>query len=321
MSSTQCVVTGAAGFIASHVCERLIAEGFSVTGIDNFHPFYSREQKEFNLQNLRDQANFSFIEGDICNRTFLEQHFSNEQTIFHLAAQANVRHSLNPIAFDEYHQINVEGTLNVLQTAQLNKVERLIFVSSSSVYGHRKTVPTDELSPAFPQSPYGVTKLAGEHFTRMFSELFDLPVVTLRPFSISGARQRPDMGIAIFAQAILKDETISIFGDGTQQRDFTHVDDMVDALVLAAEKDNALGEDFNIGGGNLESVNGLIKLLEDETGREARLSYVPAVKGEANITHANIQKAKKALGFTPTRSLRKAVQDYLDWLEAFKRRS
>jgi UDP-glucose 4-epimerase len=313
-------VTGAAGFIASHLCERLIAEGFSVIGIDNFHPFYSRAQKEFNLQNLRDEANFTFIEGDICDRTFLEQYFSSEHTIFHLAAQANVRHSLNPIAFDEYHQINVEGTLNVLQAAQQSKVERLIFVSSSSVYGHRKTVPTDELSPAFPQSPYGVTKLAGEHFTRMFSELFDLPVVTLRPFSISGARQRPDMGIAIFAQAILSGETISIFGDGTQQRDFTHVDDMVDALILAGEKDNALGEDFNIGGGNLESVNGLIELIEEETGREACLSYVPALKGETNITHANIQKAKKALGFTPTRSLRKAVHDYLDWLEAFTQR-
>lgn len=320
MNSAQCIVTGAAGFIASHLCERLVANGFSVTGIDNFHPFYSRKQKEYNLQTLQEQANFAFIEGDICNRAFLEGLFSSEQTIFHLAAQANVRHSLNPGAFDEYQQINVEGTLNILQAAKQANVKRLIFVSSSSVYGHHKTIPTDEFSPAFPQSPYGVTKLAGEHYTRMFAELFELPVVTLRPFSISGARQRPDMGIAIFAKAILKDNPISVFGDGNQRRDFTHVEDMVDALLLAAEKESALGEDFNIGGGNLESVNGLIQLLEEETGRTAQLSYVPALKGETNITHANIQKAKKVLGFEPTRSLRKAVRDYLDWLEAFEGR-
>ncbi|MFQ5976995.1 MAG: NAD-dependent epimerase/dehydratase family protein [Candidatus Heimdallarchaeota archaeon] len=317
MSASQCIVTGAAGFIASHLCERLVAEGFSVMGIDNFHPFYSRAQKDFNLRTLQDQAAFTFVEGTICDRPFLERLFSRDQIIFHLAAQANVRHSLNPVAFDEYHQINVEGTLNILQAAQQANVERLIFVSSSSVYGHHTTIPTDELSPAFPQSPYGVTKLAGEHYTRMFSELFDLPVVTLRPFSISGARQRPDMGIAIFAKAIQNGDPINVFGDGNQQRDFTHVDDLVDAILLAVEKESALGEDFNIGGGNLESVNGLIKLLEDETGRDSQLSYGSPVKGETDITHANIQKAKKELGFAPTRSLRKAVRDYLDWLEAF----
>src|SRR5438105_5054752 len=303
----KCLVTGAAGFIGSHLCERLMTDGHSVRGLDAFIPYYPRVDKERNLSVLIPHRAFEFLQCDLrCDP--LEGALQGIEAVFHLAAMPGLPRSWTD--FDLYEGCNVTATHRLLEAVdRKGGVQRLIYASTSSVYGRHAS--GDESLPLRPISPYGVTKLAGENLCRAFSEERNLNLVVLRYFSVYGARQRPDMGYRQFIDAILLDRPIAVFGDGQQVRGNTFVDDCVAATALAL---HALpGETFNVGGGQPVTVIEVIRKLEAITGRRATIEMQAVRPGDQRATLADTGKFFRHLGWRPATSIDEGLVRQVEW--------
>ena len=302
----KALVTGCAGFIGSHLVDRLLEQGHKAIGIDCFTDYYSREIKNKDISNALNNKSFELIEEDILEM----DKYPEVDYVFHLAAQAGVRASWGK-SFEIYTRNNIEATQKLLEFYKDLSIKKFAYASSSSVYGDTE-LPMKENSLLKPVSPYGVTKLAGENLCYLYYKNYGVPTISLRYFTVYGPRQRPDMAIHKFVKAILNDGNILIFGDGEQTRDFTFVDDAVEANILAAESDIA-GEVFNIGGGTRISVNELIKKIEDVTGKKAKVKYMEKQKGDVRDTRADVNKAKADLGWTSKVEIDEGLKKFVDW--------
>jgi len=306
------LVTGAAGFVGSHLCERLLREGHRVIGVDGFADYYSRAVKEANLASFRSHPRFQFVEADLC-RMDLASVVIEADYIFHQAGQPGVRPSWGK-DFNVYLDCNIRVTQRLLEaTRAAARVRRLIFASSSSVYGETRDLPLREDSLTRPFSPYGVTKLAAEHLCSLYHANYGVPTVSLRYFTVYGPRQRPDMGFHKFIRTALADRPVVIYGDGEQTRDFTFVADAVEANWLAIAP-QATGQVFNIGGGSRVSVNHVLATLEEILGRPIRREHQPPQPGDVRHTWADTHRAHAVLGFSPTVSLRDGLAAEVAWL-------
>ena len=299
-------VTGCAGFIGSHLVDKLLELGYEVIGIDCFTDYYPRELKEANISNALKSENFELIEEDILNI----DKYPKVDYVFHEAAQAGVRASWGK-SFEIYTRNNIEATQKLLEFYKDSDITKFVYASSSSVYGDAE-LPMKEDSLLKPVSPYGVTKLAGENLCYLYWKNYGVPTVSLRYFTVYGPRQRPDMGIHKFVKAIFKGDEITVFGDGTQSRDFTFVDDAVEANILAAENDS-VGEVFNIGGGSRISVNRLIKMMEDITEKKAKIKYIEKQKGDVRETLADVNKAGAMLNWSSKVNISKGLKCSIEW--------
>ena len=310
---TRSLVTGAAGFIGSHLAERLIKEGHDVIGIDCFTDYYARSIKEANIKNLLQNPGFTFLEVDLL-RANLIHILPGIDYIFHQAAQAGVRSSWGS-KFEMYTSNNVLATQKLLEACKGMRIKKFMYASSSSVYGDSEDLPLREDSSLKPVSPYGVTKLSGEYLSYSYWKNFNVPVVSLRYFTVYGPRQRPDMAFCKFMRAILKGDTIDIFGDGEQTRDFTFYSDVVESNILAM-KSRVVGEAFNIGGGSRVSVNKVLATIQKIAGRSAKIVYRDLQKGDVRHTLADTGKARKHLGYTPKVTLNTGLTEQWEWLES-----
>jgi len=302
----KALVTGCGGFIGSHLVDKLLEQGYEVMGIDCFTDYYPRGIKEANISNALKNKNFKLIEGDILNMG----EYPEVDYVFHLAAQAGVRASWGK-SFEIYTRNNVEATQKLLEFYKDREIKKFVYASSSSVYGDAE-LPMREDSLLKPVSPYGVTKLAGENLCYLYWKNYNVPTVSLRYFTVYGPRQRPDMAIHKFVEAILNNEEITVFGDGTQTRDFTFVDDAVEANLLAAETD-LVGEVFNIGGGSKIGVNELIKKIEEINRKEARIKYIEKQKGDVKDTLADTSRAKELLNWKTKVNIDEGLKKYIKW--------
>jgi nucleoside-diphosphate-sugar epimerase len=274
---SKILITGVAGFIGSSLADRMIAMGHEVVGIDNFLPYYPRSFKERNLKQSLQNAHFSLIEEDL-NTVDLGKLLDGVNIIFHQAAQAGVLASWGD-SFQIYVDSNIRATQRLLEFLRTYPVDRFVYASSSSVYGNTTDLPAQETGRPAPVSPYGVTKLAAENLCYLYATNFGIPTVSLRYFTVYGPRQRPDMGIHKFIRAILTEQPITIYGDGTQSRDFTYIDDIIDANVEAATRPLSPGKIYNIGGGSCISVNELVALLQEISGKKASIQYTDKQAG------------------------------------------
>lgn len=307
----KALVTGVAGFIGSTLAERLVRAGEDVIGIDCFTDYYPREAKERNLAFLRTQSNFRFVEGriqDVDLSTLLD----GRSHVFHLAAQAGVRKSWGR-DFDVYTTNNIEATQVLLEACVNRPIEKLVYASSSSVYGDLVAMPMREDALPQPVSPYGVSKLAAEQLCYLYFVNFGVPTVSLRYFTVYGPRQRPDMGFHKFLRATLKGEPIAVYGDGEQTRDFTFVDDIVSANIAAAERGVA-GRVYNIGGGSRVSLNHVLDIIGRVTGRPPVIAREAAQKGDMRHTYADTEAAKADLAFRPSYDLERGLAAEYAWL-------
>jgi nucleoside-diphosphate-sugar epimerase len=308
-SGHRSVVTGAAGFIGSHLAERLLGMGHHVTGIDSFDSFYPRPMKEANLAKLRSETQFRLVEGDLVDLDLVSL-LDGVDYVFHLAAQAGVRPSWGD-RFGDYIHNNIHATQRLLEAASDTSLKAFIFASSSSVYGDAECLPTPEATVPRPVSPYGITKLTCEHLCRVYQR-YGVPVTIMRYFSVYGPRQRPDMAFRRFIQAIYEQRDICIYGDGEQTRDFTYVSDIVDATVRAMDP-IANGRIFNAGSGVVTSVKAVIGLLEEMTGIPALVRYAPAQRGDAAHTAADISEARRTIGYAPTVAIERGLASEIEW--------
>jgi UDP-glucose 4-epimerase len=307
----KALVTGAAGFIGSHLAERLLRSGASVVGVDAFTDFYPRAQKEQNLVPLRASAAFRFVEADLL-RADLAPLLEGITHVFHLAAQAGVRQSWGR-RFHVYTLNNVEATQLLLEACVGRPIERFVYASSSSVYGDSVPLPMREDARPQPVSPYGVTKLAAEHLCHLYHVNYGVPTLSLRYFTVYGPRQRPDMAFDRFFRAALADEPISLFGDGRQTRDFTFVTDAVEATVAAAQRGTA-GTVYNIGGGSRVEVLEVLELIRRTTGRPVRLERTGSQHGDMRHTYADTSLARAELGFAPVVTLEQGLGAQYAWM-------
>jgi len=303
----RCVVTGAAGFIGSHLCERLLADGHSVTGVDCFTDYYPRSVKERNLTELLDHPQFTFRELDL-SEGVPSGIVSGANWVFHLAAMAGLTRSW--VDFDLYNRHNLTATHRLLESLKGSPtLKRMIYASTSSVYG--KYASGDESLPTRPSSPYGITKLAGEQLCRVYGDEFGVPAVVLRFFSVYGPRQRPEMGYHLFIDAILRGKPIKLTGDGLQVRGNTYIADCVDAVVRSTQ---ALpGETFNLGGGELVTVLEVFRKLERIIGKQAIIERHPARKGDQLATGADVSKITRHVGWKPTTSIDDGLAQQVEW--------
>lgn len=299
------LVTGCAGFIGSHLAEKLLQEGHEVIGIDCFTDYYPRAVKERNIHNLIKQNGFTFIEQNIINFT----EYPEVDYVFHQAAQAGVRASWGQ-KFDIYTRNNILATQKILEYYKDRKLTKFVFASSSSIYGNVDKLPIHEDTLKKPYSPYGVTKLAAENLCSLYHMNYNTPVISLRYFTVYGPRQRPDMGINKFVHAALNEDVIEVYGDGTQTRDFTFISDIVQANLLAADTD-IIGEVFNIGGGSRISVNNLLSLIENAVGKKVHIKHIEKQKGDVNHTYADVAKAQKLIGYKPIVTIDEGIEKYI----------
>lgn len=298
--SGTCLVTGVAGFIGSHLAERLLEEGSRVIGIDSFASYYPRAIKEQNLAGLLDGDGFVFVEGDLCTLD-LAAMVSKVDVIFHEAAQPGVRSSWGS-DFSAYCESNILATQRLLKEARQYPIHRFIYASSSSVYGAQREAPFGEHAVPQPISPYGITKLAGEHLCGSYFQSFGVPTVSLRYFTVFGPRQRPDMAFHRFIDRIMRGEPVPVYGDGEQTRDFTYVLDAVTATILAANRGKP-GRIYNIAGGCIATINECIRVIEHLLGKKAKIAYEAARPGDPCCTQADVTLAREDLGFEPSFSL------------------
>ena len=308
------LVTGGAGFIGSHVCERLLQTGEAVWTLDDLNSFYDPALKQRNIQALQTSGKrFTFIQGDLTNRAVLEELLGSVRfdQIIHLAARAGVRPSLAEPAL--YQRVNVEGTVHLLEAARRNGVRKIIIASSSSVYGVNSKVPFSESDPIFCAiSPYAASKLACEALGHVYHHVYGMDVVMLRFFTVYGPRQRPDLAIHKFARLINGGKAIPVFGDGSSARDYTYVTDAVDGVMAATRKEFGF-EIFNLGESDTVTLSRLIDLLEKALGRKAIIDRQPPQPGDVPITYANIDKARARLGYSPRIKIEEGVPLFVQW--------
>ena len=307
------LVTGGAGFIGSHVCDALLNKGHSVICIDNFNDYYSPKTKEDNINHNLNNPDFKLYKEDICNIEGLKKVFEAEapEKIIHLAARAGVRPSIKQPLL--YEQVNVRGTLNLLELAKEFKIKQFISASSSSVYGKNKKAPFSESDPVdAPISPYAATKKAGELLCHTYHHLYGIPITCLRFFTVYGPRGRPDMAPYIFTKLINGGKPIQRFGDGSSRRDYTYVADIVAGVMAALE--NELGyEIINLGNSETVALSQLISVIEKHLGKKAEIIEKPMPPGDVPVTYADISKAKRLLGYNPKTSTDKGMENFIEW--------
>jgi UDP-glucuronate 4-epimerase len=302
------LITGVAGFIGSHLAERLVGSGVSVVGTDGFTTYYDPSLKRRNVEALAGSDRFRLVEGNLRDLD-LSELLDGVEVVYHLAAQPGVRRSWGR-EFEIYLNENLLATQLLLEAVRSTEVRRFVFASSSSVYGDAERLPTRESDTPRPVSPYGVTKLAGEHLCHLYFSRFGVPTVPLRYFTVFGPRQRPDMAFTRFIQAATDDTEIEVFGDGLQSRDFTYVDDAVSATIAAGEKGRP-GEAYNVAGGAQATVLEVIELLGELLGRAVPVRHLPPVPGDARHTGGDIEKARSDLSYAPQTGLRDGLSQQI----------
>ena len=306
------LLTGGAGFIGSLLAERMLASRHEVWAVDNFDPYYNPKIKRRNLKKALASRNFRLLEGDIRNRSFLEQVFKKTKfdRIVHLAAKAGVRSSLkDPVSYSE---VNLNGTINLLETCRKYRINRFIFGSSSSVYGNCKVPYRETEQNLKPLSPYGASKLDGEQICSIYHRLYGMEITIFRFFTVYGPRQRPDMAIHKFTRLICGNQPIQIYGRGDSQRDYTYIDDIVSG-ILASVKKRFDFEIINLGNSKKVKLRELISILETKLGKKAKLKYLPEEKSEPKVTWADINKASRLLNFKPQTPLEEGIKSFLEW--------
>ena len=308
----KALVTGAAGFIGSHLSERLLGAGATVVGLDCFTDYYPRERKEHNLTRLRRTGAFTLVEAALADAD-LPRLLDGVTHVFHLAAQAGVRKSWGR-DFRVYTVNNVEATQTLLEACVGRPIERLVYASSSSVYGDEVPLPMREDALPHPVSPYGVTKLAAEQLCHLYFSNYCVPAVSVRYFTVYGPRQRPDMGFHRFLRAAMRNEAVPLFGDGRQTRDFTFVADAVSATVAAATRGTPGGV-YNIGGGSRVELLDVFELIRQVTARPLRLDQIDAQRGDMRDTYADTTRARADLEFTPSVTLDQGLRAQYDWMK------
>ncbi len=307
----RAVVTGAAGFIGSHVCEALLAAGWQVTGIDSFDPFYDPAVKHRNLEPSLRHNGFTLVDADIRDAVRMEAALRAVDVVVHLAARAGVRPSIaEPLV---YHDVNVNGTCVLLEAARKHSVSRFIFASSSSVYGNNAKVPFSETDNVdHPISPYASTKKAGELACHVYHHLFGLNVTCLRFFTVYGPRQRPDLASHKFARLIEAGEPVPVFGDGSMMRDYTYIDDVVAGVLAAIERCEGY-HIYNLGNARPVALRDLVRAIECALGKEARIEHLPPQPGDVDRTFADVAKARDELGFEPRTDLTTGLERFVGW--------
>jgi UDP-glucuronate 4-epimerase len=307
------LVTGGAGFIGSHVCERLLREGHSVAILDDLNDFYSPAAKQANLDAIGQSGPVEFYHGDISDEPRVMEVFqeSRPQAVIHLAARAGVRPSLEQPVL--YSRVNVQGTTVLLEASRKWGVRKFVFASSSSIYGVANRVPfSEEDSLNLPVSPYAATKIAGEKIAYTYAHLYGLQVVCLRFFTVYGPRQRPDLAIRKFIAMIDRSRPIPVFGDGSSGRDYTFVEDTVQGIMGALEYDCTF-DVFNLGNSHPVRLIELIRTIERALGKKAEIEWLPDQPGDVPITYADISKAQAVLGYHPKTSLSAGIDKFLGW--------
>ena len=308
------LVTGGAGFIGSHVCERLLHSGQSVWAFDDLNNFYDPQFKRGNLQEIQSLARpFQFVHGDLTNRSAVDGLFASVKfdQIIHLAARAGVRPSLEEPAL--YQRVNVEGTVNLLEAARRVGVRKITIASSSSVYGVNSKVPFSESDPIFSAiSPYAASKLACEALGHVYHHVYGMDVAMVRFFTVYGPRQRPDLAIHKFTKLIHAGKPIPVFGDGNTARDYTHIADIMDGVIACTQKEFGY-EIFNLGESQTVKLSRLIELLEGALGKKAVIDRQPPQPGDVPITCADISKAQTRLGYHPRVKIERGIPLFVDW--------
>ena len=307
----RALVTGVAGFIGSHLARRLLDTGHEVVGVDCFTDYYARAVKERNLRDTALRPRFRFAEADLCAAD-ISPLLDGVQIVFHQAGQPGVTGSWG-VQFQEYARNNILATQRLLEAAKGRPLERFVFASSSSIYGDVRRYPTSERTLPRPRSPYGVTKLAAEHLCHLYHRNHGVPVVAVRYLTAYGPGQRPDMAFHRFIAGILTGWELTIYGDGEQTRDFTYVQDIVEANLLAAACP-AQGVSLNIGGGTTASVNHVLRVLESLCGKKALVRHLPTRPGEVARTLADISRAKRLLGYAPSVRLEEGLARQVAWM-------
>ncbi len=308
----QFLITGGAGFIGSHLVERLLNEGHRITVFDDFNDYYEPAIKRDNIAAVLERI--TLIEGDIRDAVLVERVFAagSFDCVVHLAARAGVRPSIKEPKL--YFTTNIDGTFNLLDACKYHKVPRFVFASSSSVYGINEKVPFAESDPINRTiSPYAATKLAGEQICSNYSYLYGIRCICLRFFTVYGPRQRPDLAISKFAHLIAEDEPIDQYGDGSTARDYTYIDDIVAGIVGACKYEDAMFEIFNLGGSETTKLSELITMIETAVGRKARINLLPDQAGDVPRTYADVDKARRLLGYEPQTPLVEGIRKYVEW--------
>lgn len=314
------LVTGGAGFIGSHLCERLLSEAHAVACLDNFDAYYDPGIKAKNVDGLRKKFadRFNLITGDIRDSELVSEIFKKNRIdlVAHLAARAGVRPSIQQPLL--YQDVNVRGTLVLLEACKDHNVKDFVFASSSSVYGENQRVPFSEKDLDIqPISPYGATKRAGELFCYSYHHLYGMNIACLRIFTAYGPRQRPEMAIHKFTRLIDQGERIPIFGDGSARRDFTYIDDLIEGIMGVIHRHKGF-EVYNLGESQTTSLSELIQLIEEALGRKARVEMLKAQPGDVSITYADISKAMRLLGYQPRIKMKEGIRRFVDWYKKRK---
>ena len=312
----KALVTGSAGFIGSHLCERLLAEGNAVVGLDNLDDFYDPAVKRANMSKSMSCDEFQFVEGDIRDPRCIDDVLNSGDVdiVVHLAAKAGVRPSIEDPA--GYQDVNITGTIVLLEGVKRYGVRKFVFASSSSIYGNNKKVPFSESDNVdFPISPYAATKKAGELICHTYSHLYDIDMTCLRFFTVYGPRQRPDLAIHKFCKLIEAGQAIPVFGDGSMMRDFTYIDDILDGVIAAMQRPCGY-EIYNLGESRPVRLDELISRIEDALGKKAIIERLPNQPGDVNQTYADVSKAKKELGYEPATQIEVGLKRFVEWLRA-----
>lgn len=319
------LVTGGAGFIGSHVCEALLSREIKVACLDNFNDFYNPELKHSNVEEIYStcarlglpENDFTVFEGDIRDNDYLNRCFASFQpdAVVHLAAYAGVRPSIiDPVL---YTDVNINGTVNILECLKRFEVKKLLFASSSSVYGNNKKVPFSESDPVnHPISPYAATKKAGELICHTYHSLYDINTACLRFFTVYGPRQRPDLAIRKFTEMILKGQEIPFYGDGSTRRDYTYIDDIIDGILKAlnwVDSPEKRYDVFNLGENNTITLSKMVETIEEAVGIKAKLKQLPLQPGDVNQTYADISRSREVLGYSPHTNFYKGVSKFISW--------
>lgn len=313
---SKVVVTGAAGFIGSHLCERLLGDGWAVVGVDNFDGFYDPQIKRANLAGCVGNARFQLLEADIRDAEAVNSVFAGRdvEIVVHLAARAGVRPSIEEPVL--YQDVNVNGTVVLLEAAKNFDVRKFVFASSSSVYGNNEKVPFSETDNVdYPISPYAATKKAGELLCHTYSHLYGIGMTCLRLFTVYGPRQRPDLAIHKFARLIEAGRPIPVFGDGSMMRDFSYIDDIIDGVVAAMDACRGY-EIYNLGESRPVRLDALIAAIEAALGKKAIIQRMPMQPGDVDRTYADVQKAMLALGYRPRTDLETGLKRFVEWFRS-----